>query len=230
MSKLIIVVEDEQDILDIITYNLTREGYRVQGATDGARGLELIKRESPDLVMLDIMLPTLDGIEICRRLKSDHSMSETPIIMVSALGEESDVVLGLGLGADDYILKPFKPKELVARVRAVLRRGPLRDESNARSRVVHGEVTIDIDRHEIIAGNERLDLTATEMRLLHFLACHPGRVFTRDHLITRTIGNNVIVTDRNIDVHIRSIRKKMGPSHDCIETVRGVGYRFSEKE
>ncbi len=229
MSKKIIIVEDEQDILDIITYNLAREGYKVQGATDGAEGLDLIRREVPDLAVLDIMLPTLDGIEICRRLKSDSAVSEIPIIMVSARGEESDVILGLGLGADDYIPKPFKPRELVARVRAVLRRGPIRDELSERRRVVRGSLVIDLERHEVMVGDERVELTATEMRLLHFLSCHPGRVFTRDHIVARAIGNNVIVTDRNIDVHVRSIRKKLGEHIDCIETVRGVGYRFREE-
>lgn len=230
MPKTIVVVEDEPDILDIIVYNLTREGFKVRGAADGAEGFELIRRENPDLALLDIMLPTIDGIEICRRLKSDRATSEIPIVMVSARGEESDVVLGLGLGADDYVAKPFKPNELVARVQAVLRRGPLRStvESDSR-RVVRHSVVVDLDRHEVLAGENRVELTATEMRLFHFLTCNPGRVFTRDHLVARAIGTDVIVTDRNIDVHVRAIRKKLGEYQGCIETIRGVGYRFRDE-
>jgi len=228
MSKKIVIVEDEPDILDIITYNLEREGFEVHGATDGVEGLMLIKREAPDLALLDIMLPSLDGIEICRRLKAESTTRNVQVIMVSARGEESDVVLGLGLGADDYIPKPFKPRELVARVHAVLRRGPLRDEESEGRRVVRGDIVIDLDRHEVVVGDGRAELTATEMRLLHFMACHPGRVFTRDHLVARVIGNGVIVTDRNIDVHVRAIRKKLGAASECLETVRGVGYRFKD--
>lgn len=229
MTKKIVVVEDEEDILDIITYNLQREGYKVRGALDGAEGLDLIRRETPDLAMLDIMLPGLDGIEICRRMKADSAVRDVPIIMVSARGEESDVVLGLGLGADDYIAKPFKPKEMTARVRAVLRRGPIREDISEKRRLVRGGMIIDLDRHEVVVGDMRVDLTATEMRLLHYLACHPGRVFSRDQLVARAIGNDVIVTDRNIDVHVRAIRKKLGALNDCIETVRGVGYRFRDE-
>lgn len=229
MAKKIVVVEDEEDILDIITYNLSREGYQVSGASDGLHGVKLIQRERPDLVLLDLMLPSVDGLEICRRIKSDASVKDIPIIMVSAKGEESDVVLGLGIGADDYVSKPFSPKELIARVQAVLRRGPVREQGEEVRRVVRGELTIDADRHEVIAVGTRVELTATEMRLLHFIASHPGRVFTRDQLLARAVGTDVIVTDRNIDVHVRAIRKKLGPMATCIETVRGVGYRFRDE-
>ena len=229
MRKKIVVVEDEEDILDIIIYNLNRDGYEVLGANDGSSGLDLVTREAPDLVLLDIMLPGLDGIEVCRRMKSESKTARIPIIMVSARGEESDVVLGLGLGADDYISKPFKPRELVARVKAVLRRGPPSGESaEARTLVCEG-LTVDLDRHEVVLDGQTVELTATEMRLLHFMARHPGRVFTRDHLVSRAIGDDVVVTDRNIDVHVRAIRKKLGEDNRFIETVRGVGYRFRDK-
>jgi two-component system phosphate regulon response regulator PhoB len=223
----ILAIEDEEDILEVITYNLEREGYRVAGCTDGDAGLSRIRRESPDLILLDLMLPGTDGVEICRRLKSDPTTEGIPVIMVTAKGEESDVVLGLGVGADDYVVKPFSPKELVARVRAVLRRSPLRDEGVSQ-RLVLGDVVIDSSRHEVRVGDEALVLTATEFRLLHFLASHPGRVFTRDHLLPRVVGNDAVVVDRNIDVHIRSIRKKLGSRRDLIETIRGVGYRCKD--
>ncbi len=228
MADKIVVVEDEQDILEVITYNLEREGYEVTGALDGAAGLEAIERTRPDLVLLDLMLPVIDGIEVCRRLRSDPSTCDLPIIMVSAKGEESDVVLGLGLGADDYVCKPFSPRELLARVQAVLRRGRPREDGQETRRLQRGDLLIDLDRHEASVGDLRLTLTATEMRLLHFLACHPGRVFSRDQILARVVVDDVIVTDRNIDVHVRAIRKKMGPSNDFIETIRGVGYRFRD--
>ena len=224
----IVVVEDETDILDVIEYNLAREGYRVRTFRDGAQALDAIRRDAPDLVLLDLMLPGLDGIEVCRRLKHDPVTRETPVMMVSAKGEESDVVLGLGLGADDYLRKPFSPKELIARVAAVLRRGPLREEAAKGERVAIGGLVIDSRRHEVLVDGSRLDLTATEMRLLHFLASHPGRVFPRDHLLSRVIGEDAVVLDRNIDVHVGALRKKLGPFRAMIETVRGVGYRFSD--
>ena len=224
----IVVVEDEPDILEILQYNLAREGYRVKAFRDGEQGLDGVRRHAPDLVVLDLMLPGLDGIEVCRRLKQDPVTRATPVIMLTAKGEESDVILGLGVGADDYVTKPFSPKELLARVRAVLRRGPLREELGKGDRVVHGSLVIDMTRHEVTVGEQRVVCTATEMRLLHFLASHPGRVFTRDHLLSRVIGEDAIVTDRNIDVHVRALRQKLGEHANCLETVRGVGYRFAE--
>jgi two-component system phosphate regulon response regulator PhoB len=224
----ILVVEDEEDILEVIRYNLMREGYRVSGVRDGEEGLKRIRQENPNLVLLDLMLPGLDGLEICRRIKKDPVTRAIPVVMVTAKGEESDVVLGLGLGADDYVVKPFSPRELVARVKAVLRRGPLVEDRGAGERIVRGPLTVDIGRHEARVDDQPITLTATEMRLLHFLAAHPGRVFTRDHLLSRVIGEHAVVIDRNIDVHIGSIRKKLGDHRDAIETVRGVGYRFQE--
>ncbi|MCB9869193.1 MAG: response regulator transcription factor [Planctomycetes bacterium] len=230
MARKIVVIEDEPDILEVLTFNLQREGYEVTGATDGADGLDTLRRVQPDLVLLDLMLPTMDGIEVCRNAKADPALKDTPIIVVSAKGEESDIVLGLGVGADDYITKPFSPKELIARVQAVLRRGPMRSTQSETRRVVRGELTIDLDRHEVLVAGARVDLTATEMRLLHYLSCYPGRVFTRDQLLSRAIGPDVVVTDRNIDVHVRALRKKLDTLSNYIETVRGVGYRFRDTD
>jgi two-component system phosphate regulon response regulator PhoB len=225
----ILVVEDETDILEVIEYNLKREGYRVTGIKNGHEALRRIRRETPELVVLDLMLPGMDGIEVCRQLKRDPLTRSIPIIMVTAKGEESDIVLGLGVGADDYVPKPFSPKELMARVRAVLRRGPLQEDHQARTRISRQGLVIDPVAHKVTIDEKPLTLTATEFRLLHTLAAHPGRAFSRDDLLTRVIGQDVVVLDRNIDVHVRAIRKKLGPYRDCIETVRGLGYRFREE-
>lgn len=225
----IFVIEDEPDILEVIEFYLAREGYRVLSSRDGEAGLEAIAKENPDLVLLDLMLPGLDGIEICRRLKTDPVTRPIPIVMVTAKGEESDVVLGLGVGADDYICKPFSPREMLARVQAVLRRGPLRETAPKGERVEFDGLVIDAGRHQVKVDGESVAFTATELRLLHFLASHPGRVFTRDQLLTRVIGHDAMVVDRNIDVHVRAIRKKIGMHRDLIETIRGVGYRFREE-
>ena len=225
----IVVIEDEPDIREIVEYNLTREGFSVFTAANGDEGFETVVREAPDLVLLDLLLPGLDGIEVCRRLKLDPVTRKIPIIMVSAKGEESDVVLGLGVGADDYVTKPFRPKVLIARVRAVLRRGTLKEEEAGSERVLRGGMVIDAGLHEVKADGLPVTLTATEFRLLHLLASHPGRVFTRDQLVTRVIGGGAAVIDRNIDVHVRAIRKKLGERRYLIGTVRGVGYRFEEE-
>lgn len=226
----VVVIEDEADIREVIEHNLDREGYRVHSAPDGEAGLQLINKKAPDLVLLDLMLPGLDGIEVCRKLKANPVTRSIPIIMVTAKGEESDVVLGLGIGADDYVAKPFSPRELLARVRAVLRRAPLRDERVGRERIVRGEVLIDTTRHEVRIEGKAVAFTATQLRLLHLLASHPGRVFTRDQLLSRVIGEDAFVIDRNIDVHIRAVRMKLGEYRDMIETIRGVGYRFRDEE
>jgi two-component system phosphate regulon response regulator PhoB len=224
----IVVIEDEADILEVLHYNLTREGYRVATSQDGEEGLERVRDEAPDLVLLDLMLPGLDGIEVCRRLKSDPVTASIPVIMVTAKGEETDIVLGLQMGADDYVTKPFSPRELTARVKAVLRRGQLKTEQAAGERVQRGGLVVDSVRHVVSVDGEPVTVTATEMRLLHFLASNPGRVFTRDQLVSRAIGDRAVVVDRNIDVHIGAIRRKLGPYRDLIETLRGVGYRFKD--
>jgi len=225
----ILIVEDEIDILEVIEYNLSREGFRVLSSRDGEEGVRIARSDAPDLVLLDLMLPGLDGLEVCRRLKADAVTCDIPIIMVTAKGEETDVVLGLGLGADDYVIKPFAPKELVARVKAVMRRGPLKPDDSRRERTVAGTLVVDAVRHEVLLDEEPVAVTPTELRLLHLLASHPGRVFTRDQLLSRVIGEGAFVVDRNIDVHIRGIRSKLGSHRDMIETVRGVGYRFRDR-
>lgn len=224
----VMIIEDEADILEVIRYNLSREGYNVLCSRDGDEGYRMVKAEVPDLLVLDLMLPGQDGIEICRLLKQDPATRSMPIIMVTAKGEESDIVLGLGVGADDYLTKPFSPKELLARIRAVLRRGQLKESQGEARRIETNGVVIDVDRHDVTVDGVKVAFTATELRLLHFLASHPGRVFARDHLLSRVVGDNVYLIDRNIDVHVRAIRKKLGHRRNLIETVRGVGYRFSD--
>ncbi|MDC0598355.1 response regulator [Gammaproteobacteria bacterium] len=228
MTKKIVIVEDEPDILEVLRYNLQREGYEVLTALDGNGGLFLIQKELPDLVLLDLMLPSLDGLEICQRLRGDSSTQNILIIMLTAKGEESDVVLGLGVGADDYISKPFSPREVVARVKAVLRRGVKTESDISKELIEVDDVLIDIVKHKVSVKGEEVKLTATEFRLLHYLASHPGRVFSREQLLNSALGDDVVIVDRNIDVHIRGIRKKIEVEPALIETIRGVGYRFKE--
>lgn len=227
-KKKIIIIEDEPDILEVLSYNLKREGFEVFSATNGTLGLSLVEKELPDLILLDLMLPGMDGIEICSSIKSNPATQNALIIMVTAKGEESDIVLGLGVGADDYITKPFSPKELVARVKAVLRRGNIVDSAPATEKVEVGGLTIDTSKYEVTIDGREIRLTATEFRLLHYLASNPGRVFSREQLLSRAMGDDVVVVDRNIDVHIRGIRKKMEMDPPLIETIRGVGYRLRE--
>ena len=224
----IVVIEDEADILEVINYNLSKEGFDVCSALNGEEGLALVKNEGPDLVLLDLMLPGLDGIEICRTLKTDYSTRSIPIIMVTAKGEESDIVLGLGMGADDYVVKPFRPRELMARIRSVLRRGNFIEEGEGVVSI--DELVIDINRHEVKLEGKIIVLTAMEFKLLHVLASNPGRVFTRENLLNHVSSDDTFIIDRNIDVHIRSIRKKLDKQRDLIETIHRVGYRFRDEE
>lgn len=227
-QRSIVVVEDEANILEVIAYNLKREGYAVTTVTNGEEGLAIIKRSQPDAVLLDIMLPGLDGIEVCRRLKADPVLRDIPVIMVTAKSEESDVVLGLGIGADDYIAKPFSPRELVARVKAALRRGPLRESQETQARLEYEGVVIDTARHKVLVDAKPVELTPTEFRLLHRLAAKPGRVYTRDELLDSVGKGAALVLERNVDAHIKTLRKKLGVHSGLIETVRGVGYRFRD--
>jgi two-component system alkaline phosphatase synthesis response regulator PhoP len=234
----IVVIEDEDAIRDVVEYNLQREGFAVRTARDGRAGLELVREVLPRLVVLDLMLPELDGLEVCRALREDPATRLVPVIMLTAKGDESDIVLGLGVGADDYVVKPFSPKELVARVRAILRRNepaaagtvpPTIDadieQDPDRRRVDLGVVSVDPDRHEVMVDGVEQRFTRTELRLLYVLARKPGRVYTREQLVERVMGENAWITDRTIDVHVRAIRQKLGAHADLIETIRGVGYR-----
>ena len=221
----IVVIEDEPDIVEVLSYNLKREGYNVSSTLRGDEGLNLVRNQSPNLVVLDLMLPGMDGLSICQQLKSDSLVRDIPIIIISAKGEESDVVIGLEMGADDYLTKPFSPRELIARVKAVLRRGPTQ-EDKARERILLGKLVIDVARHEVNVDDELISLTATEFKILHQLASQSGRAFTREQLLNRVVGLGVVVVDRNIDVHIRALRKKLGDASDMIQTIRGVGYRL----
>ena len=224
-KSLIAVIEDERDIQDMIAYNLQREGYEVVTAERGDEGLALVQDKRPDLIILDLMLPGLDGLSVCQSIRFDTTTQEIPIIVLSAKSEEADVVIGLGLGADDYMPKPFSPRELLARVKAVLRRGG-NQQQKAEDTLVHKGLRVDLLRHQVFLNDEELRLTATEFGLLTTLVEQPGRVFSREQLINRVLGETVVVIDRNIDVHIRSVRKKLGADSGLIETVRGVGYRI----
>ena len=226
LRKKIVVIEDEPDIVEVISYNLKREGFQVIALARGDEGLNQVRNQSPALVILDLMLPGIDGLSVCQQIKADSLTQDIPIIMVSAKGEESDVVIGLGMGADDYLAKPFSPRELIARVKAVLRRGEVRLAEQS-DRILIGELKIDLARHEVKISDETISLTATEFRILHQIASQPGRAFTREQLLNRVVGDGVVVVDRNIDVHIRSIRKKIKEYSLMVETIRGVGYRFN---
>ena len=232
LNKTIVIVEDEPDILEILTYNLKREGFNVLSADNGPQGLALIKQHLPDIALLDLMLPGMDGLEICQQVRSDTSCAHIPIIMVTAKCEESDIVIGLGLGADDYISKPFSPKELIARIKALLRRGhQLAATTPATDQIITvAGLSIDPVKHKVTVDGKKIKLTATEFRLLNYLAEHPGRVFSREQLMDNAYSNDVVIVDRNIDVHVRAIRKKIGVQNNFIETVRGFGYRFADQE
>lgn len=223
----ILVVDDEEDILELVRYNLAKEGFQVTCVTSGELALVKAHDEHPDLILLDLMLPGLDGLDVCRSLKRDLSSREIPIIMLTAKGEDADIVSGLELGADDYITKPFSPRVLLARIKAVLRRRKHEEIDETALLKIHN-LTIDPVRHQVLVNNIPMILTATEFRILHFLAKRPGWVFSRDQIINAVKGEDYPVTERSVDVQIVGLRKKLGKAGSCIETVRGVGYRFKE--
>ena len=225
--KHILVVEDEADILDLLRYNLALEGYDVSGVMSGDKALDEAIARHPALILLDVMLPGMSGLEVCRLLRTRPETAGIPIIMLTARGEESDVVVGLELGADDYITKPFSIKVLVARIHTVLRRKNKPSPGADEVLKVH-DIVITPGRHEVLCGKTAIDLTASEFRLLHFLARRPGWVFTREQIVDGVKGEDYAVTDRAVDVQIVSLRRKLGKRGDYIETVRGVGYRFKE--
>ncbi len=226
-KETILIIEDESDIVEVIQYNLEKEGYTVIGATNGEKGLEIARSRRPAAIILDLMLPGLDGIEVAKRLRQDSTTREIAIVMLTAKSEESDVILGLGVGADDYVTKPFKMKELLARLKAVLRRGPLLDDGPTGQRLEMGDLVIDKAKYQVLQKGEEVPLTLTEFKILATLASAPGRVFTRELLLEKIQGE-AYADERTIDVHVRSIRKKLGDETDYIVTVRGVGYKFKE--
>lgn len=225
----VLVVEDEADIAELVKYNLESAKFNVSLAATGEDGLRAIQETSPDLVLLDLMLPGISGLEICAKVKADPRLKEIPIIMVTAKGEEEDIVKGLELGADDYVTKPFSPKILTARVEAVLRRGGM-DEPDVAGNVKCGSLEIDPGRVEVTVSGEPVDLTQSEFRILQYLAQRPGWVYTRAQLVEAIHGENYAVTDRTIDFQMVGLRKKMGDAGKLIETVRGVGYRFRDED
>ena len=226
----VLIVEDEPDIADLIRFHCDREGMDAEVIGAGKPAVEAIRKNPPDVVILDLMLPDVGGIEICRRLKQWPETREIPVVMVTAKGEESDVVTGLEIGADDYIVKPFSPRVLMARVRAVLRRRAELQEIPVDNRLerIDGRLVIDPDRHVITIDAKPADLTVTEFGILNHLAQRPGFVRTRDQIIAAVHGRNVVLSSRTIDVHVTALRKKLGSLAGCVETVRGIGYRFCE--
>jgi two-component system phosphate regulon response regulator PhoB len=226
-KETILVVEDEEDIRELLKYNLEKEGYQIFGAATGEEALQAVRRRRPDLILLDLMLPGIDGLEVCRRIKGDPQARDLPIIMLTAKGEETDIVTGLELGADDYVTKPFSPRVLVARLRAALRRRsqPLPPQT---APLKTDELVIHPGRHEVLLQGQPIPLTVTEFRLLHLLARKPGWVFTRTQIVDEIHGEDYPVSDRSIDVQIVSLRKKLGGFGSRIETIRGIGYRFKD--
>jgi len=224
----ILLIEDEEDIAALIKLQAEIAGYQIIVSYDGLNGYSAIEKEMPDLLILDIMLPGQNGLDVCRKVKANPKLSHIPIIMISAKSEETDVVLGLELGADDYVTKPFSPRILFCRVKAVLRR---RNEENEKMEpvVAFGEFAIDIDKYRVKKGDSSIQLTLSEFGILRRLVQNRGKVFTRNQLLDDLQTDDAFVVDRNIDVHIAALRKKLGPNFDYIETVRGVGYRFLEE-
>lgn len=222
----ILIVDDEEDVLELVRYNLGKNGYRVETTTTGEDALAKARAKLPDLLILDLMLPGIDGLEVCKKLKHDTKTQNIPIIMLTAKGEETDIVTGLELGADDYVTKPFSPKVLVARVRRVLHRALAGDLE--KSPVKIHELIIDPARRQVLIKNKRVDLTFTEFNILYALAKRPGLVFTRYQIVDLLHGDDYLVTDRAVDVQIVGLRKKLGAYSKYIETVRGVGYRFRD--
>lgn len=226
-TQRILIIEDEEDIQALLEYNLTAEGYDVTVVDSGEDAIPLLKKQRPDLVLLDLMLPGLGGLEVCKRIKRDAETQDINIIMVTAKGEEADVVLGLEAGADDYVTKPFSPRILLARVRAILRR-TLDDEDAEDMILTSNELMLDPGRFEVRIAGRLVDLSAAEFKLLHHLMQRKGRVYTRQQIIDATMGEDYAVTERSIDVQVVGLRKKLGEFANYVETVRGVGYRFKD--
>jgi len=223
----VLIIEDDRSISEVLKYNLLQENYEVECAYDGEDGLEQAQLKLPDLILLDVMLPVVDGIEVCRRLRALHELSETIIVMLTAKGEETDQLVGFTVGADDYVVKPFSVRILMERIKALQRRR----KSTAGSDIIsHGGITIDRLKHRVSVDGAPIELTPSEFRLLDALIRQPGRAFDRSELIDAALGADTLVLERTVDVHVRALRKKLGKSAELIETVRGIGYRFSEGE
>lgn len=231
----LLVIEDEPDLQELLRYNLSREGFSVTCTDRGERGLELARQDPPDLIVLDLMLPGMDGLDVCRALRADERTREIAVVMLTAKDQEADIVLGLELGADDYVTKPYSWRELLARIKAVLRRraSNIEDKIGADGVLRVRDFVIDAEKHQVVLQAEEVELTVTEFKLLRFLATRPGRVFTRQQIIEAVHGELAAVTDRSVDVQVVGLRRKLaavgdGAGADEIETIRGVGYRFRE--
>jgi two-component system phosphate regulon response regulator PhoB len=222
----ILIVEDEEDIQELLQYNLQKDGYRAVAVSSGEAALKKVRSDRPDLVILDLMLPGIDGLAVCKEIKSSPETRGLPVIMLTAKSEEVDVVTGLEVGADDYIAKPFSPRVLLARIRAVLRRGKKEDGVEEIHVLKRGDIELDPARHEVTVRGKPVELTFTEFRILDLFLRRPGIVFERYQIVDAVRGEDYAVTDRSVDVHIVGLRKKLGKSGDRIETIRGVGYRF----
>ena len=228
--KRILIVEDDRDIVELVRYNLTNEGFQVSAAYDGGTGLTTVKKTPPDLLLLDLMLPKLSGLDICREIRKDESLARLPVLMLTARGEEADRVVGLEIGADDYVVKPFSPRELIARVKALLRRAEPPSESPRTIEV--GRLAIDPASYRVSQSGKAVPLSTLEFRLLYYLASRPNRVFSRDQLLDAVWGTDRFVTPRSVDVYVRRLREKIemdpeNPSH--LKTVRGAGYLFETR-
>ena len=226
-KKRIILIEDEEDIAALIKLQAELSGYKLHVEVDGINGYRAIEREKPDLVILDIMLPGQNGFDVCRKMKSHSELKNIPVIILTAKAEELDVILGLELGADDYIAKPFSPKVLFSKIKAVLRRS--KDSEKIPEILVFGDFTLEVDRYLLKKGNKSIPITLSEFGILKRLFANRGKVLTRNQLLDDIHNDDAFVVDRNIDVHIAALRKKLGPDFEWIETVRGVGYRFKEE-
>ncbi|MCD6222046.1 response regulator [bacterium] len=225
MNKLIAVIDDEPDILELVSLHLTKSGFKVKEFLNAESFFKFLSSKIPDLIILDLMLPDLDGIEVCKYLKSNQELKSIPIIMLTARVSETDKVLGLELGADDYVTKPFSPRELVARVKAVLRR----KTQDSGEKIKIGDILlIDLNKFQVFVENEKIELTPTEFRILKILATKKGWVFTRDQILDHLWGHDKAVLDRTIDVHIKNLREKLGKAKKFIKNVRGIGYKIEE--
>ena len=224
----ILIIDDEQDVIDLLSLHLRKAGYALVTATDGATGLRLAREETPALIILDLMLPKMPGLEVCKVLKTDSTTRGTPVLMLTAKAEEVDRIVGLEFGADDYVTKPFSPRELVLRVNAILRRG--KGDAAEEKKISIGQITLDSARHQVEVGGRPVKLTSVEFKLLSMLMRRQGRVQERDRLLNEVWGYESVIDTRTVDTHVRRLRKKLGKAADAIETVRGFGYRIRETD